>query len=78
MLISYCCGDWQSGWPDWANFCPLGDWLLWVFCENSTDNWVTFSTINIMFFPQRWIGLFFGLLCIWSPCWQYQGPMFWF
>jgi hypothetical protein len=44
VIVTVC--DRLAGWPDWANFRPLGDSLLWVFfCENdrnSTNNWSTF------------------------------------
>jgi hypothetical protein len=32
--VDICTLQTWTGWPDWANFCPLGDCLLWAVFEN--------------------------------------------
>jgi hypothetical protein len=61
----------RAGWPDWANFRPLGDCLLWAVFFHLQKYLIYFprwsSWINI---DQKWIGQNFGLLfhkLIWSP-----------
>jgi hypothetical protein len=56
----------QSGWPDWVNFCLLGDCLLSVpiFCEkyiSGTNNWDTFPSKTYVFiFTQNRLGYILG------------------
>jgi hypothetical protein len=34
---STCIGMWH-GWPDWANFLPLGDFLLWAVMKTTEED----------------------------------------
>jgi hypothetical protein len=53
----------QSGWPDWANFCLLGDCFLWVVFYYSSRLFLgqLFPRKNIFInFDKKWVRQHFG------------------
>jgi hypothetical protein len=51
-----------TGWPDWANFPPLGHLLLWAVFEIYRRSPRFFTTVKVAdsFLAKRWAGLNFG------------------